>query len=109
MLIPTDRMDNTVIWHLLFNEDGSHISYNDLRIRNLARPSVESLRLSELENLRHIVGWCSNMKNYAGKRLIRAQHSREADITFQGRLTLITKLLGPVLRDHTRVAFLKKS
>jgi hypothetical protein len=67
MLIPTDRIDDIVIWHLLFNKNGSHISYIDPRIRSLARPSVDSLRLSELENLRHIVGWCSNMKNYAGK------------------------------------------
>jgi hypothetical protein len=70
MLIPTDRFDDMVIWHLLFHEDGRHISYNDPRICNLAGPSVDSLCLSELENLRHIVGWCSNMKNYAGKRPI---------------------------------------
>lgn len=29
MLVPTKRFDDIILWHLLLNEDGSHISYLD--------------------------------------------------------------------------------
>lgn len=63
MLVPTKRFDDIILWHLLLNEDGSHISYLDSN-------SVETdgtIRLADLETHRHIVGWCSNATYYAGE------------------------------------------
>ena len=67
MLIPTKHVGNMVIWHILFNEDGRHISYVDPRVRNISGAHLGSISNIDLETARHVVGWCSNVKNYAGR------------------------------------------
>jgi hypothetical protein len=67
MLVPTEHVGNLVIWHMLFNEDGSHISYADPRIHKILSEHPENLGVSDLESARHILGWCSNVKNYTGR------------------------------------------
>jgi hypothetical protein len=67
LLFPTKFAGNMVIWHLLFNEDGSHISYLDPRIKSLQDPEARGISLVHLTAARvHVVGWCSEAKNYAG-------------------------------------------
>jgi hypothetical protein len=51
MLVPTKHSGDLLIWHLLCNKDGSHISYRDNTI-----PHVENLCLSDLEHARHVIG-----------------------------------------------------
>lgn len=62
MLFPTRRSGDVLIWHLLYNEDGGHISY-----QNLSSYHVEAVSIQDLENLRHVVGWCAEAKYFAGQ------------------------------------------
>jgi hypothetical protein len=67
LLFPTRFAGNMLIWHLLFNEDGSHISYLDPRIKSLQDPEARGISLVHLTAARvHVVGWCSEANNYAG-------------------------------------------
>ncbi|KAL2853313.1 hypothetical protein BJY01DRAFT_244279 [Aspergillus pseudoustus] len=61
MLAPTGVMDNVVTWHLLHNEDGSRISY----LRSATLPVIPTT-ISQLEQCRHILGWCPDMRLCAG-------------------------------------------
>ncbi|KAL8407811.1 hypothetical protein RB594_006580 [Gaeumannomyces avenae] len=72
-LIPTrhsDDRDSLITWHVLFNEDGSRISFADPRVRQAANFIEPGKRLgfADVENARHIIGWCMNVKNYAGTK-----------------------------------------
>jgi len=66
MLVPTNLGGNMLIWHLLYNKDGSRISYLDNAVAKSANVSI-----SYLENARHVVGWCSEVKNYAGMDTVK--------------------------------------
>lgn len=69
MLIPTKYAEDTVHWHVLFNENGSRISFTDSRVRKVGKDFDLSkyLTLSGVESARHIVGWCEHVRNYAGR------------------------------------------
>ena len=62
MLIPVRQVDNMIIWHLLYNEDGSRISYIDCRVADLTH--IDPLNL---ETCRHILGWCSRARSFVGE------------------------------------------
>ncbi|KAF4544369.1 Pfs domain protein [Lasiodiplodia theobromae] len=68
LFVPTKRVDDLVMWHMLYNEDGGRISYFDLRGVDIGDASVKGLTFSALESSRHILGWCSVAKNLAGSR-----------------------------------------
>jgi hypothetical protein len=67
MLVPTKVVRDMVIWHLLFSEDGSHISYIDLRVEKIPGLYPVNIRTFHLQSARHVLGWCSDVKHYAGK------------------------------------------
>ena len=69
VFVATKRIEDCVVWHMLYNEDGSHISYTDPRVEDALGSSTKNIEMTALENARHIVGWCSNVKNYAGTSL----------------------------------------
>ena len=62
MLVPTRVIDDTIVWHLFFNGDGSRISYVGDTVQH-----VEGLTVTHIESLRHVVGWCSDTRNFIGK------------------------------------------
>ncbi|KAH8688668.1 hypothetical protein GQ44DRAFT_696068 [Phaeosphaeriaceae sp. PMI808] len=66
MLIPTKHVGDMVIWHMLVNEDGSHISYVDPRVRSIPGMHLVNLRIFDEERSRHVIGWCPYVKSYAG-------------------------------------------
>ncbi|KAI1503638.1 hypothetical protein F5X99DRAFT_375055 [Biscogniauxia marginata] len=66
ILIPTRRTDDSIIWHMVFNEDGSHISFSDARTRPYLNTHLEDLTFGDLETSRHILGWSANVENVAG-------------------------------------------
>ncbi|KAI1742983.1 hypothetical protein F4680DRAFT_471857 [Xylaria scruposa] len=70
ILVPTKYAGDTVHWHVLFNDDGSRISFTDARIREAAGgfDLLEHLTLSSIETARHIVGWCKRVRNFAGSK-----------------------------------------
>ncbi|KAH6648607.1 hypothetical protein BKA67DRAFT_661569 [Truncatella angustata] len=53
MLVPTKRSDDTLLWHLLYNEDPhTHISYLSCNIEHA------DVKLTDVEKCRHVLGWC---------------------------------------------------
>ncbi|KAI4714339.1 hypothetical protein J4E89_000018 [Alternaria sp. Ai002NY15] len=70
MLVPTKYSNGTVHWHVLFNEDGSRISYTDPRVREVVGDFdlMKHLTLSGISSARHIVGWCELARNNAGTK-----------------------------------------
>jgi len=69
MLVPTKYFDGTVHWHVLFNEDGSRISYTGPRVHDVVGDFSlgKYLTSSSINSARHIVGWCKTARNYAGR------------------------------------------
>ncbi|KAH8812294.1 hypothetical protein F5884DRAFT_855596 [Xylogone sp. PMI_703] len=61
MLIPTEHHEDLIIWHLLYNVDGNRISYLDSNVAH-----AENVTISDLERSRHVLGWCSEARCYAG-------------------------------------------
>ncbi|KAH6884868.1 hypothetical protein B0T10DRAFT_409451 [Thelonectria olida] len=61
MLVLTKRNEDVNCWHLVYNEDGSRISYLDKRV-----DQQQDTGCLDLENRRHVLGWCSEAKFYAG-------------------------------------------
>lgn len=69
MLVLTKQIGDMLIWHYLCNDDGSYISYTDPRVRAMSSPIASDVDISTLESARHVVGWCSHVRSYAGKFL----------------------------------------
>ena len=60
-LVPTEKLNDAVLWHLYYSEDGTRLPYPDLEaIDNF------DLDLRDLTKKRHIVGWCSKANFFAG-------------------------------------------
>jgi hypothetical protein len=65
MLVPTKKNTDIICWHLIYNRNGEHISYLD---DDQGPDSPEQyIGQLDLENYRHVLGWCSEAKLYAGK------------------------------------------
>ncbi|KAI0869167.1 hypothetical protein GGS24DRAFT_174111 [Hypoxylon argillaceum] len=65
IIFPMLQVADCVVWHLLSNGI-SHISYVDPRIRHLINQSQTEVGVFDLATSRHILGWSSNVKSYAG-------------------------------------------
>lgn len=70
MLVPTRCVNDMVIWHMVFNNDGSNISYEDPRVSKIQGLYPRGISVFNLETARHVLGWCSNAENYTGKELL---------------------------------------
>lgn len=62
MLVATALVDDQLVWHYCYKADGSRISYFDHDVTAQVTPKI-----SQLNKLRHVVGWCQHCKYYAGK------------------------------------------
>lgn len=65
ILVPTKVVGDTVVWHMLFNDDGSHISYVDARIDAICGLYPENISCN-LESFRHVLGWCPEVNVLTG-------------------------------------------
>ncbi|KAH7129125.1 hypothetical protein EDB81DRAFT_906999, partial [Dactylonectria macrodidyma] len=65
LLFATAVARGGVIWHHIFNPDGDRILYNDILPDKISISTTE-LKLKDLGTFRHIVGWCSNVREYTG-------------------------------------------
>ncbi|KAF6811832.1 hypothetical protein CMUS01_13191 [Colletotrichum musicola] len=61
MLALVERKGDTFLWHHVYNRDGSHVSYFEYEPVLKDNPTFQ-----QLMNARHVVGWCSEVKFYAG-------------------------------------------
>ncbi|KAK8159113.1 hypothetical protein BKA80DRAFT_206470, partial [Phyllosticta citrichinensis] len=67
ILFPTRIVDNCITWHLVYNEDGSYISYLDKRIECFQNEQARKIGISDLNSAtKNVVGWCPEANNYAG-------------------------------------------
>jgi hypothetical protein len=62
ILVPTRHSGDLLIWHLLYNKDGNRISYLDNTVAH-----AEHVSVFDLEKARQVLGWCSEIKYYAGR------------------------------------------
>lgn len=62
LLVPIKRSGNMIFWHLFYNKDGNHISYPDSTITSLGYG-----KNLDLEQCRHVLGWCEDADFYAGR------------------------------------------
>ena len=62
LLIPVKKNKDSIVWHLIYNSDGSRISYLHKILSHIGL--VTTL---DLGNFRHILGWCAEAEFYAGK------------------------------------------
>ena len=68
MLTVSKVVESTVFWHLLYNEDGGYISYEDSRVPSVqAEDALLVLRGDALNTHRHILGWCEKVQSFAGQ------------------------------------------
>lgn len=64
LLIPMKKSEDSIIWHLIYNSDGSRISY-----LNKILSHVGPVTTLDVGNFRHILGWCAEAQFYAGKNI----------------------------------------
>lgn len=61
-IVPTEKSEDAILWHLHYTHDGSRLPYPDLE----TVPCVD-LGLEEVAKGRHILGWCTEASLHAGK------------------------------------------
>ena len=64
MLVPTKQNGDVICWHMIYNKDGSRISYLDDNV-----DQEQQISRVDLENSRHVLGWCSEARFYAGETI----------------------------------------
>lgn len=69
MLIATAVADDNIMWHFIYNATGDRISYCDPRLDAIEYEEVRELGLRDVGARRHIIGWCSTVKEYLGMLL----------------------------------------
>ncbi|KAI0022433.1 hypothetical protein F4780DRAFT_197425 [Xylariomycetidae sp. FL0641] len=66
VVMVTGRDHEAVYWHQISNPDGSSIALSDERIKDTLAKHPVSLKLSDLKNSRHCLGWCADVENITG-------------------------------------------
>lgn len=61
MLALVEMKGDTFLWHHFYDRDGGHVSYFDHGPTLKDTPTFQ-----QLMNARHVVGWCSEIRFYAG-------------------------------------------
>lgn len=67
MLIPTKLCGDIQCWHLLHQKDGGRLSYFGHDLPNSESPGCPP----NLEQVRHVLGWCLKAESFPGKNLSR--------------------------------------
>lgn len=62
LAVATKKTGDLIVWHYLYNAERERISYLDHNT-----PAVDDISLLQLDSARHVIGWCSDCKHYAGK------------------------------------------
>ncbi|GCB17283.1 hypothetical protein AAWM_00168 [Aspergillus awamori] len=98
MLIPTKFSNDIVMWHMLHADSDKRLSY--LEAQPFAPISITG---ADLEKSRHLLGWCSDMKFYAGTSEARytVQGSRLQYPTGKSALANVSISIGHLIRGGT--------
>ncbi|KAJ3535266.1 hypothetical protein NM208_g7203 [Fusarium decemcellulare] len=60
-LVPIEELNDVTLWHLYYSSDGSRLPYPNLETMHNVGRGIRDLAAG-----RHIVGWCSEAKFFAG-------------------------------------------
>jgi len=60
-VVPTEKLEDSILWHLHYTEDGNRLPYPDFK-----SISTVDVRLDEVVKGRHILGWCTEASLHAG-------------------------------------------
>ncbi|KAM5346157.1 hypothetical protein ACJ41O_009162 [Fusarium nematophilum] len=67
LMVATLAAADIIVWHLLISEDPDHrLSYTDSKLDALHIETSAETSLRMLETKRHVVGWCSEVKDMCG-------------------------------------------
>ena len=77
ILVATKVVGETILWHLVHNEDGSYISHTDPRVPRWPE-SADPFVLESMAHFRHVVGWCDKIISHAGMPPFRNSRSHNA-------------------------------
>jgi hypothetical protein len=72
LLIPTLKLDGSIIWHFTVNKSGERLSYND----GEGSSCIDNFGDALLDGTRHFVGW-TNCANYLVGKLTCLWKDRE--------------------------------
>ena len=67
MAVLTTQATDIFVWHFVFNQDGSHISYTDERALKAVSRSKHPIDMRLVESARHILGWCPEAADSTGR------------------------------------------
>jgi hypothetical protein len=85
MLLPTHYEKDIMMWHLLYDAKGERISYS----QGTKLSTVET-HISSFQTARHILGWCSQSRLYAGLIPSSTYHIVSVLMVTQGPMTRLT-------------------
>ena len=72
LVVATLATAGMIVWHVLHqNGSDGRISYADPRLDQIDFQCAQELSLRELQNKRHLVGWCGSVSEICGKFLAR--------------------------------------
>jgi len=108
ILLLAKRMTDTFVWHVLLNDNGSHISYTDPRVWAIAEQWPQDVEMHSIQSARHVVGWCSKVSSLAGE-IPPSYPAVRALIYAQDRPTPTMRWLGLNYRKHNQDLPLKRS
>jgi hypothetical protein len=66
MFCPTQRIKDSVLWHYLFNQDKSRMSYLFADTIHRGRALLHEVDMACLSHSRNFLGWCSSAEIHAG-------------------------------------------
>ncbi|KAL0263397.1 hypothetical protein SLS55_002377 [Diplodia seriata] len=74
MIVPTERVQERIRWHLVQSNDGKALTYED-GVKNCPnRLMIHEFDLNALRSTRAIVGWCSAVKLFLGSEAINYEN-----------------------------------
>ncbi|KAF1962385.1 hypothetical protein CC80DRAFT_400140, partial [Byssothecium circinans] len=66
LLVLTKYAADVAVWHLLYNQNGEHLSYTSPKVVAAISAVPQPVQLHSLQSARHVVGWCSKVSCFAG-------------------------------------------
>jgi len=75
ILVPTQRIQNSILWHFMYKEDGTYMPYPSAREHGRCSnfDGSDAVDLSCLGSSRHFVGWTSSSVLRAGNQFLPSQ------------------------------------
>ncbi|MCJ1393379.1 hypothetical protein MMC18_006252 [Xylographa bjoerkii] len=64
--VPVERYSDSIQWHMVHNEDGKRLTYQEVHQRCPKRSLLEDVSLECLKHTRAFLGWCSTVRGRLG-------------------------------------------